>query len=81
VAADGRSWEDDALPEVEPRSTVVTCLEDLVTAHESDGTTRGHVEVTHHVTEACLGVAESHRRGGSWLELPGVDRDLYVFHI
>jgi predicted dehydrogenase len=82
VAADGgRGWVEADLPTVEPVSPVVACLEDLVAAHESGEPTRGHVDVTHHVTEACLGVAQSHGEGGAWIELPGVARDLYVFHI
>ena len=75
------AWEDVPLPEITPRSTVVSCLEDLVVAHENGRPTRGHIDVTHHVTEACLAVAESHRRGGAWVELPIEDRDLYVFHV
>lgn len=81
VAGEGRGWTDAVLPAVAPRSTVVSCLEDLVHAHESGRTTRGHIDVTHHVTEACLAVAESHRRGGTWVALPGIDRQLYVFHV
>ena len=81
LSANGRCWVEAELPAVEPRSTVVDCLEDLLDAHEEGRPTRGHIDVTHHITEACLAVAESHRRGGSWVELPGVDRDLYVFHV
>lgn len=81
IASQGAGWEEVALPAVTPASTVVCCLEDLVQAHETGGTSRGHIGVTHHVTEACLAVAESHRGGNGWIELPGVDRDLYVFHI
>lgn len=82
LAADGgRGWQEVEMPPVEPASTVVCCLEDLVHAHESGEAPRGHIDVTHHVTEACLAVAESHRRGGGWMQLPGVDRDLYIFHI
>ena len=75
------AWEDVPLPEITPKSTVVSCLEDLVDAHENGRPTRGHIDVTHHVTEACLAVAESHRRNGAWVELPIEDRDLYVFHV
>lgn len=78
---EGRNWTEAGLPAVEPRSTVVSCLEDLLDAHEEGRPTRGHIDVTHHITEACLAVAESHRRGGAWVELPGVDRGLYVFHV
>jgi len=78
---DGRGWVHADLPPVEPASTVVCCLEDLVGAHESGEPSRGHVDITHHTTEACLAVAESHRNGGDWVALPGVDRQLYVFHV
>ena len=81
IAANGRNWVEAELPAVEPRSTVVSCLEDLLDAHEEGRPTRGHIDIAHHITEACLAVAESHRRGGGWVELPGVDRDLYVFHV
>ena len=83
VSSQGRrpGWEDAALPQIEPRSTVVSCLEDLVEAHESGRQSRGHIDVTHHITEACLAVAESHRQGGAWVELPIQDRDLYIFHV
>ena len=81
LSTGGRSWIEAELPAVEPRSTVIDCLEDLLDAHEQGRPTRGHIGVTHHITEACLAVAESHRRGGSWVELPGVDRGLYVFHV
>jgi predicted dehydrogenase len=78
---DGRGWQNVEAQPLVPASTVVSCLEDLVIAHESKRPSRGHIEVTHHITEACLAVAESHRSGGNWVELPGIDRDLYVFHI
>ncbi len=81
LSTGGRSWIEAELPAVEPRSTVIDCLEDLLDAHEQGRPTRGHIDVTHHITEACLAVAESHRRGGRWVELPGVDRGLYVFHV
>lgn len=81
IASNGRNWVEAELPAVEPRSTVVSCLEDLLNAHEEGRPTRGHIDIAHHITEACLAVAESHRRGGARVELPGVDRDLYVFHV
>jgi hypothetical protein len=39
------------------------------------------VDVTHQTTEACLAVAESHTKGGAWVELPMENRELYVFHV
>jgi predicted dehydrogenase len=74
-------WEEVPLEAATPRSTTMCCLEDLVAAHESGQPTRGHIEVTHHITEATIAVAESHRRGGAWVELPLPERDLYIFHV
>ncbi|MDP6700901.1 MAG: Gfo/Idh/MocA family oxidoreductase, partial [Candidatus Latescibacteria bacterium] len=74
-------WEEVPFPDPEHLSTTMTCLEDLVRARESGGQTLGHIDVTHHITEATIAVAESHRRGGAWVELPMAERDLYVFHV
>ena len=30
---------------------------------------------------ATIAVAESHRQGGAWIELPLKERDLYIFHV
>ena len=75
------SVEAAAFPEVEARSAVVACLEDLVAAHESGKLSLGNVEVTHHITEACFAVAESHGRGGARVAPTEVDRGLYIFHV
>ncbi len=80
-AARGAAWEESTFPELPQKSAVVSCLEDMVTAYESGQPTRGHIGVTHQVTEACFAVAESHKRGGTWVELPLQERDTYVFHI
>ncbi|HAA76715.1 TPA: hypothetical protein DCE37_16515 [Candidatus Latescibacteria bacterium] len=75
------AWETAPFEEVAARSHAITCLEDIVDAYEKGHPTLGHVDVTHHVTEACIAVAESHRAGGGWLDLPLSNRDLYIFHI
>ena len=75
------SWAQAPVEPVTPRSTTQCCLEDLVAAHEGGQPTRGHIDVTHHITEATIAVAESHRRGGAWVELPLPSRDLYIFHV
>jgi predicted dehydrogenase len=74
------SWEEVPVPPVERKSAVVGLLEDLVEAHEIGRPPLANAEVTHHVTEACMAVAESHRQGGGWVELPIENRELYVFH-
>ena len=74
-------FEIDAPAAAPDNLTTQTCLEDLVEAYETGRPTRGNVDVTHNITEACLAVAESHRRGGEWVDLPMRNRDLYVFHV
>ena len=66
---------------IRDRGPVVNVLEDLVSAYESGRPSLGNIDITHHITEACLAVAESHRRGGEWVSLPITNRDLYVFHV
>jgi predicted dehydrogenase len=67
-------------PKVEPRSATVNCLQDLIDAHEQHRPTLGNADITHHATEVCLAVAESHRQGGARVELPLQNKDLYVYH-
>ena len=74
-------WEGKSFPDVSPVRTVVSCLEDLVNSHESGEPSLGNIGVTHHITEACITVAESHRQGGTWVQLPMENRDLYLFHV
>ena len=76
-----QAWEDTPIEQVESGSHVVSCLEDLVDAYEQNRPTLGPVEITHHITEACIAVAESHRAGGGWIDLPLKERDLYIFHV
>ncbi|MEM7133993.1 MAG: Gfo/Idh/MocA family oxidoreductase [Chloroflexota bacterium] len=77
--ARGRTFEEVSVPILPPHSTTQFCLEDLVAAHEDGRQTLGHVEVTHHLTEACLAVAESHRVGKRVM-LPLENKELYIFH-
>ena len=63
------------------RSATVACLEDLIEAHETGRPALNHVGIAHHATEICLAVAESHRRGGVWVDLPLENRGLYVYHV
>lgn len=76
-----QDWDDVMFPSENPKSTVVTCLEDLVNAYETGISTRDPIHHSHHITEACIAVAESHRQQGNWVELPMEERDLYIFHI
>ena len=85
-AASGKArraqWEPVNLPPIDPgQGPVVFALEDMLEAYETGGTTLGNIDVTHNITEACLGIAESHRRGGEWVSLPIDNRELYVFHV
>ncbi len=75
------AWEEAPFEFVTPKSTVVSCLEDLVSAYETGRKSLGHVEIAHQITEACIAVAESHRRGGAWVDLPLEHRNLYIWHV
>ena len=77
-------WDEYAECPIEsppPNSSVKSCLEDIVDAHESGRATFNNIDVAHHTTEAVFAIAESHRRGGTWVELPLESRDLYIYHV
>jgi predicted dehydrogenase len=76
-----REWILEPVADIEKSSSVVACLDDLVAAHESGQPTMNPIAQAHHITEACFAIAESHRQGGTWIELPLVDRDLYIYHV
>ena len=75
------TWDHMPVPDADPSGWGFNILKDLVDAYESGRPSLGNVEVTHHITEACIAIAESHRRGGTWVSLPLESRDLYVFHV
>jgi len=80
----GKKWSatrEVPFPPCQPRSSTVVLLEDIVDAFEQGRPTLGNVEVTHHATEICLAVAESHRQGGVRVNIPIANRDLYVWHV
>lgn len=76
----GRTMNEVDLPQPERHSTTQFCLEDLVAAYEEGRPSLGNIEVTHHITEACLAIAESHRRNER-ITLPLENRSLYIFHV
>ena len=75
-----RTWDEATPPAVELKSAVQAILEDLVDAHESGRPSLGNIELTHRVTEACMAVAESHKRDGAWIRFPLEERDTYIVH-
>ena len=64
-----------------PNSSVAACLEDIVDARESERPSYNNIDLAHHTTEAVFAAAESHRRGGVWVDLPLENRDLYIYHV
>ena len=64
-----------------PNSPVAACLEDIVDARESERPSYNNIDLAHHTTEAVFAAAESHRRGGVWVDLPLENRDLYIYHV
>ncbi len=75
------AWKSIPVPPIPGGSSVVACLEDLVNSYGAGRPSRANIDVSHQVAEAMLAVAESHRQGGAWIELPVQNRDLYVFHV
>lgn len=75
-----RLFLDAPVPAVEAHSTTQFCLEDLLDAYETGRPTLGNIQLTHHITEACLAVAESHRLQRR-ITLPLENRSLYIFHV
>jgi predicted dehydrogenase len=73
------SHEDAPVPTVPVHSATQFCLEDIVDAYEEKRPTLGNVQVTHHLTEVCIAIAESHRQGRR-ITLPLENSDLYIFH-
>ena len=76
----GRTMMEVDVPQPEPYSATQFCLEDLVAAYEEGRPSLGNIEVTHHLTEVCLAIAESHRCNQR-ITLPLQNRSLYVFHV
>jgi predicted dehydrogenase len=66
----------EALPEIERRSSTLTLVEDLVHALDTGEPTRGGIKVAQANMELIFGFIESHRRGGAKVKLPVEDRTL-----
>ncbi len=67
-------------PESKGPSATVLCLLDLINSYEEGHQTLGNIEVSHHATEICLTIAESHIQGKR-ISLPLNNRDLYIKHV
>lgn len=76
----GRKVEMAETPDVPVQSATQACLEDLVDAFEQGRPSLGNIQVTHHLTQACLAVAESHRQQRR-ITLADVDPEMYIFHV
>lgn len=65
-------------PHFERTSPTVAVIRDLVQAIETDGETRGGIDIAHLNTEIAFAIIESHRRGGARVTLPLENRDFYM---
>ncbi|MCD6360305.1 MAG: Gfo/Idh/MocA family oxidoreductase [Armatimonadetes bacterium] len=65
-------------PYFERSSPTVALIRDLVHAIETDGDTRGGIDIAHLNTEIAFAMIESHRRGGARVTLPLENRDFYM---
>jgi predicted dehydrogenase len=75
-----RIFHEIPTPVVPKTSATQACLEDLIAAHEEGRPTLGNIHVTHHLTEVCFAVAESHRQRQR-VTLPLDNRSMYIFHV
>ena len=76
----GRKIETITTPPPPVHSATQACLEDLVDACAEGRPSLGNIQVTHHLTQACLAVAESHRQQRR-VTLAEVDPQMYIFHV
>ena len=74
------SFADVEVDSPPAHSATQFCLEDLVDAYEEKRPSLGNVQICHHLTEVCLAIGESHRRGER-ISLPLDNRELYIFHV
>ena len=65
-------------PEVEPASTTLNLIEDLVHSLDTGEPERGGVRVAYANNELLFAFIESHLRGGARVELPLQDSKLYL---
>ena len=70
--------EKSAFDTPAPRSGTLGCIEELVAALDSGRKTSAPVEVAAAGHEICLGWLQSHRSGGTRVELPLEDREFSV---
>ena len=75
-----RNWQEVPVTQLPRESATKFCLEDLTYALEQKRPSMGNIQVTHHTTEACIAVVESHMQKRR-VTLPIENRDLYVFHV
>jgi len=75
-----RVYDEVPFPESEGPSATTYCLLDLIEAHNQGRQPIGNIDVTHHATEICLAIAESHIQGKR-VNLPINNRDLYIWHV
>ncbi len=65
-------------PYYERVSPTTNLIRDLAHAIETDGETRGGIDIAHRNTEIAFGIVESHRRGGARVQLPVDNRDFWM---
>jgi len=73
-----RLHRQSTFPSFERVSPTVRCIEDLILAMESGSETRANPHVARDGMEICIGIAQSHTRGGSTVFSPIDERGLYV---
>lgn len=70
--------EEVEFPHIEITSGTVKCIQDLIYSIENDCEPLGNIHVARRSQEIIIGFVESHRQGGTRVNLPLADRKLYV---
>ena len=71
-------WDEAEFPEFEKVSPTVLCIKDLIDSIETGRPSRGNVDIAHKTMEISMALVESHRQGGTRVDVPIGDRSFYI---
>ena len=74
----GIVWEEADFPEFEKSSPTVRCIQDLIVAIETGRPSLGNVTTARKTMEISMALIESHRQGGTRVDVPIADRSFYI---
>lgn len=78
TSAEWNLLESVQFPDVSHDSATVNCIDDLVSAIETDGDTMGNIQLARRSQEIIFGIIESDRCEGVRVPMPFENRSLYI---